>query len=373
MLERDGVAMTFDAVRAGAPSAVGADAMGYDGAGQVTEANGFNHLWDHLGRLVVSSGSAGSVQSVYGADHLRVARHSDGEVTHYVAPDFEVRDGVSVIYPRLQSARIARLESADYARAWLELGSSGQSSPVTAADAYARHQLNDTNFESWLTASARRMLVDARPEVVALHRDQLGSYVFATGDDGQVLGRRSFASRGQVASASGFVDRYGFTGQEHEPHTGLIHFAHRFLSTDTGLWLSPDPAFTALTSGSLNRMPEAVSRYSYVANNPGTQVDATGLNAENSVTVDGIEYSTDFAVIARDKRYAKALTTFARGKYLQQHDVVSFYLQLSRVRAEDGTWSKRAMKRLYKQHLSPKAKLPVNIRDDKRVAAQALG
>ncbi|HPG26772.1 MAG TPA: RHS repeat-associated core domain-containing protein, partial [Myxococcota bacterium] len=68
------------------------------------------------------------------------------------------------------------------------------------------------------------------------------------------------------------------TGQEHEPHTGLVRFAHRYLSTQTGQWLSPDPAFLAVTEAEQARLPEAVARYSYVLNNPGTFVDPNGLS-----------------------------------------------------------------------------------------------
>ena len=277
MTQKTGVTYTYDDQRPGAPRAVGGDAFGYDGAGCVTSANGFEHTWDFLGRLVKSDGQAGTVTSVYGADHLRVARHNDGEVTHYVAKDFEVRDGISVIYPRIGRRRVARLESVDYALAWAANSGSAGEGELTAGVAYLRTVANEADHEQWITASARRMLVNGRSRVINLHRDQLDSLVLATGDEGQTIGRRAFGVHGNEDSSTGFVDRYGFTGQEHEPHTNLVRFPHRFLSTQTGQWMSPDPAFRALENKSMTRLPEAVARYSYVLNNPGTHVDPTGL------------------------------------------------------------------------------------------------
>ncbi|MEO0815570.1 MAG: RHS repeat-associated core domain-containing protein, partial [Myxococcota bacterium] len=123
---------------------------------------------------------------------------------------------------------------------------------------------------------ARRMLTSERPAVVALHHDHLGSAVLATGEGGSVLGRSVFGAFGNRMKHDGYVDRYGFTGQEHEPYTSLVRFAHRFLAPQSGQWLSPDPAFTMLSPGTHSRLPEAVARYSYVLNNPGTFVDPDG-------------------------------------------------------------------------------------------------
>ncbi|MEQ8275464.1 MAG: toxin TcdB middle/N-terminal domain-containing protein [Deltaproteobacteria bacterium] len=258
-----------------APTSVGDAAMDYDPAGYVTRGYGFDNTWDFLGRMVSSAGQR-TVRSVYGADHRRVARHDDGGVTHYVASDFEVRDGISVIYARIGEQRIARLESADFASTWL----GRPSEAVNAGTAYRERLADVSQGDAWLAAAARRMLTAGRSNVVALHHDHLGSVTLATGADAELLGRRAFGVFGAVSDETGWVDRYGFTGQEHEPHTGFIHFAHRFLSTESGLWLSPDPAFAAVTSAELNRLPEAIARYSYVLNNAGTLVDPDGLKIE---------------------------------------------------------------------------------------------
>ncbi|MEO0812510.1 MAG: RHS repeat-associated core domain-containing protein, partial [Myxococcota bacterium] len=264
--------------RVGAPESIGETNFAYDAAGCVTDGHGFENTWDFLGRLISSEGEK-TVRSVYGASHLRVARHEDGLLTHYVAPDFEIRDGVSVIYARVGNTRVARLESTEYAAEWLDR----PEEELNAGAAYRAHLDGDSQSELWLAAAARRMLTGSRPSVVSLHHDHLGSVVMATGDESEPLGRRSFGVFGDISGQQGYVDRYGFTGQEHEPHTGFIHFAHRFLAPQTGQWLSPDPAFMTLTQDSQARLPEAVARYSYVLNNPGTLVDPNGLSIRRRI------------------------------------------------------------------------------------------
>ena len=277
-LRRNDTARSYADGLPGAPQAIGTEALSYDDAGHLISSHGFEQTWDFLGRLVQSVGAEGNVRSIYGPNHLRVARHNDGETTHYVAADFEVRDGITVIYPRIGEQRISRLESADYATTWLGDSAASPDGQLTAGVVFRRQVADEADIDSWLTASARRMLVSDRPTVVGLHQDQLGSITLSTGQDGRVLGRRVFGVYGNDVAGAGFVDRYGFTGQEHEPHTNFVHFAHRFLSTRTGQWASPDPAFRALTPRTVSRLHEAIGRYVYVLNNPGTFVDPTGLN-----------------------------------------------------------------------------------------------
>lgn len=306
---RDGVEYSFSPNRPGAPSRVGDEVLTYDDAGNLDGGFGLTHTWDFMGRLTQSAGAEGALVNLYGGGRMRVARHAGGETTHYVAPDFEVRDGVSVIYARLGRTRVARLDSADFARTWL-LGA-GEEGPVDAGQAYLQRENPD--LARWLAASARSMLVAGRTRVVSLHHDHVGSLVLATDGEGQVVGRSSFGMHGGVESDSGFVDHYGFTGQEHEPTTGLVHFPHRFLSPKSGQWISPDPAFAAITPGVVSRLHEAVGRYAYVLNNPGTLADPTGLHVE-----DGVHYPDQVVDIMADRRVGAAFRAFANSRLFNE-------------------------------------------------------
>jgi RHS repeat-associated protein len=82
---------------------------------------------------------------------------------------------------------------------------------------------------------------------------------------------------GEVRRVSGYIDQYGFTGQARDESTGLLHFQFRYLDTDTGRWLSPDPLFAVLSPATATRLGESTVAYGYVANNPVNHVDPTGL------------------------------------------------------------------------------------------------
>ena len=128
-----------------------------------------------------------------------------------------------------------------------------------------------------LRASARRALLDDSEAVVHLHADQLGSLVLATGATGAVLAQRSFYPTGLERESTGFVDTYGFTGQELEVASGLLHFGFRDLDPLTGRWDASDPSFAVLDDENASAMGEATTGYAYVANDTMDHVDPTGL------------------------------------------------------------------------------------------------
>jgi RHS repeat-associated protein len=113
--------------------------------------------------------------------------------------------------------------------------------------------------------------------VVHLHFDQLGSIVLATGATGNVLGERSYYASGLEHESAGFVDTFGFTGQAHEPSSGLIHFAARDLDPLSGRWDADDPAFAILTPESAGATGESTAGYAYVGNETYDETDPSGL------------------------------------------------------------------------------------------------
>ena len=107
----------------------------------------------------------------------------------------------------------------------------------------------------------------------------MGSLVMATGATGQILGERSYYADGQERQASGFVDAYGFTGQELDEGSGLLHFGYRDLDPLTGRWDASDPAFAVLNPEQSGANGEATTGYAYVGNRSFDAVDPTGLKA----------------------------------------------------------------------------------------------
>lgn len=119
--------------------------------------------------------------------------------------------------------------------------------------------------------------MDDGDAVVHLHKDTLGSLVMATGATGLVIGARSFYPSGLERESSGFVDTYGFTGQEQEAASGLLHFGFRDLDPLTGRWDASDPSFAVLTDKNVGAQGEATTGYAYVGNDLMDHVDPTGL------------------------------------------------------------------------------------------------
>ena len=135
-----------------------------------------------------------------------------------------------------------------------------------------------------LRASARRLLLDDGDETVHLHADRLRSIVLATGADGAVVGERSFGATGVQRESAGFVDVYGFSGQEQESQDdGLIRFSYRNLDAATGRWDAPDPLFAVLTDTSAGQFGQATTDYAFVGNGGFDKIDPTGLGGGEGV------------------------------------------------------------------------------------------
>ena len=222
-------------------------------------------------------------------------------MTYYVGPDFEVRDGVSVRYTRL-GGRVARTMTDTLAAKVLSDLSPGAAAGTTftpagdghidAGDAWIAQAVEAGVVElgagvtpspvsRLLRASARRLLLDDGDKTVHLHNDRLRSIVMATGEDGAVVGERSFGATGLQRESTDFVDVYGFTGQEHgQSGDGLVRFSYRNLDPVSGRWDAPDPLFAVLTDGSAGQLGQATTDYAYVSNDGFDKIDPTGLGGE---------------------------------------------------------------------------------------------
>lgn len=301
---RDGVSTahvgdyTYDAARPNGAIRAGDLEQAFDSAGHVIERGGQHLTWDFMSRLTqVDNGTGDTVaRFAYGHDEERVVKRETDTLTYYIAPEFEVRDGIGVLYARMGRQRVARLQSDVMATTLLSdlapLDASGSDAPdgeINAADAWVAHAANNGLLDAGATgrsepidllrSSARRLLMEADGGPIFLHADHLGSLTLATDKDGQVRGERAYHPFGDSKGESGHVDTHGFTGQERDASTGLLHFRHRYLDTTLGRWLSPDPMFSMTSGQSLSYTGEFNVAYGYVANNPSNLVDPLGLVA----------------------------------------------------------------------------------------------
>jgi len=269
-------AFVAHASRPNALASVGDLGFTYTAAGQV-EGHGDKALtWDYQGRLTEVSWSGGAEQHFFGADEKRVARVLNGDgVTHYVAPGYDVRDGIGYLYVDVAGHKVARLASPGLAAQ--VLGDPVPDGVVNAGDAWVARRSGEEPGRM-LRSAARRMLVEAQPEATYLFDNHLGTPVLATDGEGAMLGRRAYYPTGALRDgATGFVDAYGFHGAERDP-SGFDRRDFRAYDPATGRWLSLDPAFLVPEEKSLTeKTSEVTAGYAFVGNRFVDATDASGL------------------------------------------------------------------------------------------------
>ncbi|MFT3926496.1 MAG: RHS repeat-associated core domain-containing protein [Myxococcales bacterium] len=240
--------------------------------------------WDHQGR--VSSVTSGTHRAGYfyaeGVD--RVLEEHDGSMTYYIGPNFEVRDGVAVVYARDGWRRLARRSQSTLQAGLLpDLAPSGTpGARLDVGDAWLFGRgTNDASRAAkeptrHLYASARRLLLEQAGGVALLHQDHAGSQTLATDVEGTRLGERKFHPTGQLLVRVGYVDEHGFTGMRGDPASGFEHFQFRELDRRLGRWVSPDPWFLTDGQACVERPFECANGFQYVMNNPVDLFDPTG-------------------------------------------------------------------------------------------------
>ncbi|MEC9398895.1 MAG: RHS repeat-associated core domain-containing protein, partial [Myxococcota bacterium] len=249
--------------------------MAYDAAGHMTTNGDAQMAWDYMGRLTGTTRADGKGAAyAYGVDEGRVAKVEDGSLTLYGYNDFKVRDGVAVSYARLKRQFVARHETPGFAGSFYP--DADGDGTITAGDAYASSSDSAVPMRSVLMASAARALAEGEDAKAFFHSDHLGSITAATDEGGDVRGQRAYYPFGDVRWEEGFVDEYGFTGQELDQLTGLLHFQFRYLDPRVGRWVSFDPLFVRLEQETIEKYAE-FNGYAYVSNNPLNSVDPLGL------------------------------------------------------------------------------------------------
>ena len=145
--------------------------------------------------------------------------------------------------------------------------------------------LTDQPFEKLVRASVERLLVSGTTSDAAtfFHHNHLNTLNVASGQVGIIHGRANYTPYGREEDQQGYVDVYGFNGEELDPSTGLQRFMYRYYDKDSTRWASPDPKFTVATTGSMSQLGESTTAYTYVSGNPVKYADPTGLGKRIAV------------------------------------------------------------------------------------------
>ncbi len=120
------------------------------------------------------------------------------------------------------------------------------------------------------------------------HPDPLGSNVVVTNRTGEVVQRTVYTpygeprsivnSSGQSIEPSADAVRHLFTGQEHDPESGLHYLSARYYDPFVGKFLSVDPELRNLgiTFSAIQTAPGNLNAHSYALNRPTVLIDPTG-------------------------------------------------------------------------------------------------
>ncbi len=117
-----------------------------------------------------------------------------------------------------------------------------------------------------------------------LSYDHLGSVRLVTDQNANIIARHDYLPFGEeiLGGEAGRSSQWGatdsvnqkFTGQERDAETGLDFFQARYYTGGVMRFLSPDPA----NAGADLTNPQSWNGYSYVWNNPLTNIDPTGMS-----------------------------------------------------------------------------------------------
>jgi RHS repeat-associated protein len=188
----------------------------YDDNGNRTDGGSDTYDWDHENRLAASSIDSVSASYEYNGAGLRTSRTLGATTVGFV---------------------------------WDQ----NASLPVVLRDTAGNHyvygldlltRINGTDEEWYLT-------------------DGLGSTTALADAAGDLTGTYTYDVFGAVRSHTGDDTEWSYTGEQYDP-TGLEYLRARYYEPETGRFISRDPI-------------PFLQRYAYVANNPASMVDPTGL------------------------------------------------------------------------------------------------
>lgn len=245
-------------------SGLGRVEYGYDKYGNMTQRGNETIAYDVFNKPISIIGTSNTTIN-YGADHERFKETTDGVTTYTYAGG---------LYEEVVSNGVTTQKS--YVDG-VVINSVVVSGGVAAS--------NDTQY---------------------LHGDNLGSVEAITNNLGAFVTRMSFSDWGErqktdwktgVPDSLDFATANGYTGHHQLDKHKLIHMGGRVYDPRIGRFMSADLLVQSPYSS------QSFNRYSYVANNPLSNIDPTGYQCEKITTKgtynDGQGHSTDLGTSVR--------------------------------------------------------------------------
>jgi RHS repeat-associated protein len=122
----------------------------------------------------------------------------------------------------------------------------------------------------------------AAETVVYYHTDPAGTPLAMTDSRDNVIWKAHYRPFGEEQSVTGTAENNRkFVGKEKDTESGLSYFGARYLKSDVGRFISPDPMgavdpWTGKENSVILHNPQRLNQYAYGLNNPYRYVDADG-------------------------------------------------------------------------------------------------
>ena len=147
---------------------------------------------------------------------------------------------------------------------------------IATRDNYQRHP-SPITILLLLLCACFSFTASAVEKIYYYHNDHLGSPVAMSDQSGTVVWRADYQPFGETATTGSIANTHGYIGKEIDPETGLYYVGARYYDSNTGRFLSRDPALIIGDGGNLNlHNPETLNHYPYSKNNPYRYKDSNG-------------------------------------------------------------------------------------------------
>ncbi len=265
----------------------------------MTKDGELTYQWDFLHRRTqIQKGQEVLGRTWYGPTAARLIKEEYGTHTHYITPNYEIRNGRAIIYTSLGNNKVVAWSAPQGAtQIYRDLAPatgdtilvSKPDGQLTAADAWLFHAGNQNLLQidlpkqtqpidytkDYLQASLSRMLEGDAEQKHYYHPDHLGSVRAVTNDKGDVVARKDYYPYGYLRKEEGDVFSFGFQGTERDTLTGANYFSTRFLDAHLGRWISPDPLFEQIRG-----LEDEFNSFGVTAANPVNHRDINGTESE---------------------------------------------------------------------------------------------
>ena len=194
--------------------------ISYDGNGNLMNYKAWVYHYDAQNRLTYASNGTVSAQFYYDGKNRQIARNINGVIRFNAWDGWELVEEWSELGSRDIDGKAGRPNE------WERM--SQYSSSLNVATGYL--QGSTGVIKSWSTANT-----------LYYYQDKLGSTTHVANASGQLVESYHYDLYGKPAEGSthGVVDLYG--GERWIPELGLYDLRNRFMSTELGRFLQPDP------------------------------------------------------------------------------------------------------------------------------------